>query len=87
MKKKTIIDVRMPSEFALGHASGSINIPLPELAGRLEEVRGMSAPVILCCVSGNRSTQAELMLKRIGIDCINAGSWMDVDLYLAARKL
>ena len=84
MNKKPIIDVRTPEEFSAGHASGSLNIPLHEIILRVDEIKQLSQPVILCCASGNRSTQAELLLRKKGIDCINAGSWTDVDLFIEA---
>ena len=76
--KKTIVDVRTVHEFAGGHVSGSINIPLHEIPHRLPEFKKMQAPVILCCASGNRSAQAAMYLKRLGIDCKDGGSWLDV---------
>lgn len=33
-----MVDVRSPAEFAGGHASGSVNIPLPELDQRMQEL-------------------------------------------------
>ena len=78
--KATIVDVRTPAEFAGGHISGSINIPLQELSERLNELKGMKH-LVLCCASGNRSSQATRFLKQNGIDCENAGSWMDVNCF------
>lgn len=34
----TILDVREPAEFAFGHISGAVNIPLGELEKRFEEL-------------------------------------------------
>jgi rhodanese-related sulfurtransferase len=76
--KKTIIDVRTVGEFAGGNVAGSVNIPLQEMQQRLEEIKNMQQPIILCCASGNRSGQAILFLKSCGIECENGGSWMDV---------
>lgn len=56
--KQTIVDVRTPGEFMGGHVAGSINIPLQEIQERLEEVKALPQPIILCCASGNRSGQA-----------------------------
>lgn len=74
----TVIDVRTPAEFAGGHVKGSINIPLQELVERIEEVKKLEQPFVLCCASGNRSGQATAYLKSLGIQCENGGSWMDV---------
>jgi len=78
--KATIVDVRTPAEFMGGHVKDSINIPLQELATKLEEFRKMEN-IVLCCASGNRSGQATAYLKQNGIKCENAGSWMDVNCY------
>jgi rhodanese-related sulfurtransferase len=78
-KKVTIIDVRSPAEFMGGNVLGSINIPLQELAGRLNEIKSLEGDIVLCCASGNRSGQAERYLHQNGIaNCTNGGSWMDV---------
>lgn len=79
MDKKTIIDVRTPQEFMGGHVPGSINIPVNELQQHLEQIKEMNQPIILCCASGGRSGQATYYLKSCGIDCVNGGSWMDVN--------
>lgn len=75
----TIIDVRTPTEFMGGHVAGSINIPLNELPDRIEEIKQLPQPVILCCASGNRSGQAAYFLKDLGIKSSNGGSWYQVN--------
>lgn len=77
----TIVDVRTPGEFMGGNVVGSVNIPIHELPNRIEELRDMAAPLILCCASGNRSSQAEGFLSSLGIQCLNGGSWMTVNYY------
>jgi phage shock protein E len=79
MNAKTIIDVRTPGEFMGGNVVGSINIPLNEITSRLEEIKSMEQPIVLCCASGGRSGQATMFLKQHGIDCVNGGSWLDVN--------
>lgn len=76
----TIIDVRTPGEFMGGHIPGSINIPLQVIAQRLEEIKSLPQPIILCCASGNRSGQAAAFLQSCGLDCENGGSWIEVNL-------
>ncbi len=73
-----VIDVRTEGEFVRGHAAGSLNIPLHELSGKLEEVKAMQQPLVLCCRTGNRSGTACSYLKDLGIECYNAGSWQEV---------
>jgi rhodanese-related sulfurtransferase len=77
-KKGTVVDVRTPAEFRRGNISGAVNIPLQELETRLEEVKSLNTPLVLCCASGTRSAIAESMLSHAGIECYNAGSWMDL---------
>jgi len=78
MNNRTIIDVRQPDEFASGHAAGSINIPLQELENRLDEIRQIEAPIVLCCGGGSRSGKAAELLQSKGIACENGGSWKSV---------
>jgi rhodanese-related sulfurtransferase len=77
--KGTIVDVRTFEEFQGASVLGSINIPLNEIPQRIEELKTLKKPLILCCASGNRSGQAEHYLSRNGIECCNAGSWLDVN--------
>lgn len=80
-KKCTILDVRTTPEFAGGNVLGSVNIPLHEIVSRLNEIKKMDTPLILCCASGGRSGQAQQYLSQQGIECYNGGSWMDVNFY------
>lgn len=79
MSKTTVVDVRTPGEFMGGHVAGSINIPLQEIQERLDEIKALPQPIVLCCASGNRSGQATYFLKQQGIDCSNGGSWLEVN--------
>lgn len=80
-KKGTIVDVRTPEEFMGGHVAGSINIPLNEVPSRVDELKSLPQPLVLCCASGGRSGQATMYLSQMGISCVNAGSWLDVNYY------
>jgi rhodanese-related sulfurtransferase len=79
---KTVIDVRTPAEFMGGNVAGSINIPLNEIQFRVNEIKQIQQPIVLCCASGNRSGQATAFLRSNGIDCENGGSWSDVNYML-----
>ena len=79
----SIIDVRSPTEFAGGHVAGSLNIPLAEITGRLADISEMKAPLVLCCASGGRSAVAYNMLKSMGFDCHDGGSWINVNAILS----
>lgn len=76
----TIIDVRTTEEFANGHVKDAINIPLQQLGNRMEEIKKMSHPVVLCCASGSRSRQAHVYLSQHGIaNTYNGGSWIEIN--------
>lgn len=75
----TIIDVRTPAEFQGGHAPNSVNIPLHEISKRITELQKMKTPLVLCCASGGRSAQATYILSQHKIDCLDAGSWVNVN--------
>ena len=75
----TIVDVRTEGEFLEGNVNGSINIPLHEVADRMEELTEMQ-PLVLCCLSGGRSGQATAFLQAQGCDQVyNGGGWEMVD--------
>lgn len=73
-----IIDVRTPVEYISGHVPGSLNIPLAEIMNRVDEIREIREPIILCCASGIRSAHAASLLRSEGIECEDGGSWMVV---------
>lgn len=77
-KGATVVDVRTTNEFRSGHVNGAKNIPLQEIKDRLDEVKKIKEPLILCCASGNRSGQAQSFLSSQGIECVNGGGWMQV---------
>jgi len=82
----TVVDVRTAGEFRGGSVYGAVNIPLNEIPLRLDELKEMKTPLILCCASGNRSGQAANYLSRQGIDCLNGGSWLEVN-YLTSEEV
>ena len=77
-KGAIIIDVRSPGEFSGGHIKGSKNIPLNEINAKINEIKKLNKPVIACCASGMRSSQATSILKQNGIDAINGGGWQSL---------
>jgi sulfur-carrier protein adenylyltransferase/sulfurtransferase len=52
-----LVDVRAAYEFSLGHLSGAINIPLPELSRRLADIP-LDCQAVFICRSGGRSWAA-----------------------------
>ena len=60
-----IVDVRAPGEHTAGHLPHSINIPLPELRARFEELPP-DRPLLLTCQGGYRSMIAASILYELG---------------------
>lgn len=78
-KNATIVDVRTPEEFAGEHFPIAINIPLDQVAQRINEFKEMPKPIVAYCRSGNRSGMAVSILKQNGInDAINGGGLDDL---------
>ena len=61
----TVLDVRGRAEYAEGHLPGVLNIPLPELPDRLDDVPD-TAPLVVHCETGSRSAIAASVLKAHG---------------------
>ena len=75
----TIVDVRTPEEFTEDHFPNAINIPLEQVAQRINEFKEMPKPIIAYCRSGNRSGIAVSILKQNGIaDAVNGGGLVDL---------
>ena len=64
------LDVRDPGELVPGWIPGAVNIPLPELRERLDEVP-RDKKVLINCQTGQRSYFATRILKQHGIDAYN----------------
>ena len=69
-----LVDVRNPNEYAAGAAPGAVNLPLHVLPLRHQEL-DISKPVVVYCVSGARSSQAQRYLQSMGYANVkNVGS-------------
>jgi rhodanese-related sulfurtransferase len=60
-----VLDVRTTQEWESGHIDGSLNVPLPHLAERMQEVP-TDRPVVVHCASGYRSSIATGVLESFG---------------------
>ena len=80
-KLGTIVDVRTPLEFMGGNVTESINVPLQEIQQRLNEIKRLKMPLVLCCASGGRSAMATQFLSSQGVECFDGGSWLNVNRY------
>jgi len=70
-----IIDVRSPQEFKSGNVKGSKNIPLDRIESEAAKIKALNKPIVVCCASGMRSSQAKSILKRHGVVVENGGGW------------
>ena len=64
-----ILDVRTPSEYEDAHIEGAINIPVEEIAGRLNELSTSDA-ILVYCRTGNRSGTAVGIMEENGFSKI-----------------
>ena len=77
-----IIDVRDLEEYEAGHLTNSVNIPLSQLRGRLEEIP-KDRPVYVHCRSSQRSYYALCCLQGNGFSNVTniSGSFLGISLY------
>lgn len=81
-KGAIIIDVRSKGEYAGGHLKNSVNIPLNSLSGNIKNTKSKDHPIITCCASGMRSSNAKSFLKGQGYTNVhNGGSWFSLKKY------
>lgn len=74
-----LIDVRTPAEFANGHIKGAINLSLQAMQQRSLPTVAKTQPVYVYCHSGNRSSQATVILKAAGYHVIDLGAIAHVE--------
>jgi len=79
-----LVDVRQPGEWASGHPTTAIHIPLGEIANRMHEI-SRDKPVIVICASGNRSAMAATKLAKGGVQQVynfsgGMGAWRSAGL-------
>ena len=74
-----LVDVRSEGEHAGGAIEGSINIPIQELSGRMDELGDKDAEIVVYCQSGGRSAMAKRLLEKNGFtkvhDLGGIGRW------------
>jgi phage shock protein E len=82
-RQAVVIDVRTVGEFQSAHIKGAKNIPLDSVFSKVETIKKMNKPVIVCCRSGMRSGQAKSILEKSGIEVINGGGWESLNQQLS----
>jgi len=80
----TILDVREPHEYEMGHVDNAVNIPLGELRDRMGELP-FDADILTYCAVGQRSYYASRALRQYGYDARNVSGGMRT--YAAYRRL
>jgi rhodanese-related sulfurtransferase len=65
-----LLDVREVSEWIHGHITGSVNVPLGQLADQAASL-DRSRRIVCICRSGNRSSMATALLCDAGFDAVN----------------
>lgn len=69
-----LIDVRTAEEYAAGHINGATNLSLQDIqAGKLPTT-SKDKTVYVYCHSGNRSSQAAILLKGSGYTVVDLGA-------------
>jgi rhodanese-related sulfurtransferase len=81
-----VVDVRKAELYANKHVSGALNIPVPELGARSDELPSdREHPIVTVCTRGNLSLQGMLVLQSLGyrnVRSLNGGTlaWDDEGL-------
>ncbi len=74
-----LLDVRSEGEYANGAIDGSLNIPIQELTGRMDELGDKSGTIVVYCQSGGRSAMAKRLLEANGFESVHdmggIGKW------------
>ncbi|MGO9884570.1 MAG: MBL fold metallo-hydrolase [Solirubrobacteraceae bacterium] len=83
-----VIDVRNPGEWGASHIEGAVNMPLSQLAGRVDEL-ARDRKLIVYCASGYRSAVAVSLLRREGLTEVanlvgGLGAWEAAKLAVVA---
>ena len=74
-KGAILIDVRTQGEYTQGKPANSKNIPLDTIESKIDTIKKLNRPIVLCCQSGMRSGRATSILKNNGIEAYNGGGW------------
>lgn len=74
----TVVDVRRPEEFALGHIETAINIPLSQLATEVDRYEWSEEIVIVCPIGPAAKQAAKLLMSYEKVDssdvyCLEGG--------------
>jgi rhodanese-related sulfurtransferase len=65
-EKIFVLDVREENEFAAGHITGAVNVPIRTLSKSLDRLPAKDTPVVLVCKSGMRAAYVTMALNVLG---------------------
>lgn len=71
-----VLDVREDDEWAAGHTTGAVHVPMGEVPSRLGELPEQDEPLPVICRSGGRSGRAVQWLVQQGFDVVNVDGGM-----------
>ena len=63
----TVVDVRRPDEYAEGHVTGALPIPVDDILARFDDLPG-AGRLLFICAQGVRSGLACEMAAALGVD-------------------
>lgn len=72
----TLVDVRIPEQYAAGTAKNAINIPLADLQNTVDSLKGKK--VVVFCNKGIQADQAMEILKKNGVEAYDGTSLQNV---------
>lgn len=77
---RTVIDVRTPEEYAVGHVEGAelIDVQSPDFSVRIAEL-DTDGEYVVYCRSGNRSAAAASSMNEAGLDVWDGGGLSDME--------
>ncbi|MGL6039316.1 MAG: rhodanese-like domain-containing protein [Soonwooa sp.] len=82
----TLIDVRIPEQYAEGTAEDAINIPLKDLESKVEELKSKDK-IVVFCNTGKQAASAKELLTKYGIKNVHSGtSWKNVKAIQAESR-
>jgi len=68
-----LVDVRRDDEWASGHATGAIHLPIERINAGEVPTKDTSKKIYLYCLSGGRAGRAAQALKQNGFDAESIG--------------
>jgi rhodanese-related sulfurtransferase len=72
-EKAVVVDVSEAAEFATGHIVGSKNLPMADLATKMESaVKNKALPIVLVCPAGTRAARSVATVKKLGYGNVQA---------------